>query len=312
MLEHITRTIEKTLGLSVEVQEKIVLSLFLVFLLWLVRFVVIRIIRRRTDDVKVRYQWRKTTFYLVLFIGILLVGRIWTQGFQSLSTYLGLVSAGIAIALKDLVASIAGWVYMITRKPIGIGDRIQLGSYRGDVIDIRLFKFTLMEIGNWVDADQSTGRVIHLPNMLILTETLANYSKGFEYIWEEIPVLITFESNWEKAKKILTRIAEECTEVVTEEAREKIRRATRRFMIYYTRLTPAVYTSVKDSGVLLTLRFLCEPRKRRGQGQKIWECILREFAGEPDIDFAYPTTRFYDNPSEGRPGIRPPGTGNKG
>jgi len=301
MLEKIAQAIEQTMGLSIPVQLKIAQSLLIVILLWLLRFVVIRITRRRTQDVKVRYQWRKTTFYLTLFVGILLVGRIWTQGFQSVSTYLGLVSAGIAIALKDLVASIAGWFYMVAKRPIAIGDRIQIGEYRGDVIDIRLFKFTLMEIGNWVDADQSTGRVIHLPNLLILTESLANYSKGFEYIWDEIPVLITFESNWEKAKQILLEIAREGTEVVTDEARQKIQRATRRFMIYYSKLTPTVYTSVRDSGVLLTLRYLCAPRKRRGQEQVIWERILKAFGHEPDIDFAYPTTRFYDNRIEGKP-----------
>ena len=67
----------------------------------------------------------------------------------------------------------------------------------------RIFMFTLMEIGNWVDADQSTGRVIHIPNGKVFKEVLANYSKGFQYIWNEIPVLVTFESNWKKAKEIL-------------------------------------------------------------------------------------------------------------
>jgi small-conductance mechanosensitive channel len=63
-----------------------------------------------------------------------------------------------------------------------VGDRVQLGEYRGDVIDQRIFMFSLLEIGNWVDADQSTGRVIHLPNGKIFTEVLANYGQGFHYI----------------------------------------------------------------------------------------------------------------------------------
>ena len=62
-----------------------------------------------------------------------------------------------------------------------------------------------MEIGNWVDADQNTGRIVHIPNGKIFTETLANYGKGFEYIFNEIPVLITFESDWKKAKKNLSK-----------------------------------------------------------------------------------------------------------
>lgn len=300
MFKEISIYIQEHFGLTLEIQEKILDSLLIIVLLWLVRFLILHLVRKRTEDVRIRYMWRKTTFYIALLFGLLAIGRIWTMGFKSISTYLGLVSAGLAIALKDLIASIAGWIYMITKKPVAIGDRIEIGEYRGDVIDIRLFKFTLMEIGNWVDADQSTGRVIHLPNQVILTETLANYSKGFEYIWDELPVLVTFESDWEKAKEILMHIAEKFSAVHGEAAKEKVLKASHKFMIHYTKLTPTVYTSVKDSGIMLTMRYLCEPRKRRGQAQTIWEEILRSFAGEERIDFAYPTQRLYNNLTEGK------------
>jgi small-conductance mechanosensitive channel len=163
-----------------------------------------------------------------------------------------------------------------------------------------------LEIGNWVDADQSTGRVIHIPNGKIFREAQANYSKGFSFIWNEIAVLVTFESNWKKAKTLLLEIAERHAAHLSEKAEEKVRQAARKFMILYTHLTPAVYTSVADSGVLLTLRYLCEPRRRRATAQEIWEDILEAFAGCSDIDFAYPTYRFYDNPVEGKPDARAP------
>ena len=141
--------------------------------------------------------------------------------------------------------SFAGWMFILWRQPFGLGDRIQIGEARGDVIDIRLFRFSLMEIGNWVHADQSTGRVVHIPNGRVFTETLANYSKGFQYIWEEIPVLVTFESDWEKAKQILSDIARSHTEHLSGPAQENVRKASRQFMIFYEKLTPIVYTSVR-------------------------------------------------------------------
>jgi small-conductance mechanosensitive channel len=191
------------------------------------------------------------------------------------------------------------------RRPFGVGDRIQIGDDAGDVIDLRVFQFTLMEIGNWVDADQSTGRIIHIPNGKVFTEALANYSKGFQYIWNEIPVLLTFESNWQKAKEILIRIVTEDSEALSKRAAEKVEDASRKFMIFYAKPTPAVFTSVKDSGVLLTMRYLCDPRNRRVSAEAIWEHILEEFAKCDDIDFAYPTRRYYDNLTEGKPGARP-------
>jgi hypothetical protein len=81
-------------------------------------------------------------------------------------------------------------------------------------------------------------------------------------------------------------------------ARQQVREAAKRYMINYDNLTPIVYTRVNPSGVLLTLRYLSDPRKRRGTEEKVWEDILTAFEQEPTIDFAYPTQRIYYHPAE--------------
>jgi small-conductance mechanosensitive channel len=303
-MDKITKAIQDFTGLSPELQGRIFTSLIVIIILWLIRTIVIRIVTRKTEDPYTRYRWRKSTVYLVVVIGLLIVGRIWFAGVQSIATFLGLLTAGLAIALQDVVKSVAGWFFLMWRKPFIIGDRIQVGSYAGDVIDVRLFKFSLVEIGNWVDADQSTGRVIHLPNSLILSEVIANYTRGFEFIWNEIAVLVTFESNWQKAKNILLEIAQTHAAHLTKNAEKRIKEASKRYMIFFTALTPTVYTAVRDCGVLLTIRYLISPRSRRGSEQAIWEDILAAFSECTDIDFAYPTQRFYDNVIEGKEDAR--------
>jgi len=126
-----------------------------------------------------------------------------------------------------------------------------------------------------------------------MTHPLANYSRGFRYIWNEIPVLVTFESDWRKAKEILEAVISERAENLSERAQGMVREASKKFMIFYSTLTPTVYTSVEASGVLLTMRYLCQPRQRRGSEQAVWEDVLEAFGREPGIDFAYPTQRFY-------------------
>jgi len=303
--QEITRKLEDIIGIASGTQNKLLISLLIIIVLALIRFLVLRIIWKRTEEASLRYRWQKTTTYITVFIGFFLVVRVWFAGIQSLATFLGLITAGLAIALKDLVTSLAGWIFILWRRPFIVGDRIQLGEHRGDVIDVRVFKFSLMEIGNWVDAEQSTGRIIHVPNSLVLTDVLANYSQGFRFIWQEIPVLITFESNWQKAKEILLKIANQYALHLSGEAEKRVKEASKRYMVFYTTLTPTVYTTVKDSGVMLTIRYMIEPRKRRGSEQEIWEAILTEFGKNDDIDFAYPTTRFYNNPIEGKDGTRP-------
>ena len=279
---------------------KIIKSVLIIIILWAFDLTILKLVYKKVDDVKSRYRWRKFINYSIVLIGLIFIGRIWFVAVQSLATFMGLLSAGVAIALKDLILNLAGWFYIIARRPFEVGDRIQIGADSGDVIDLGLLEFSLLEIRNWVDSDQSTGRIINVPNGKIFNSNVANYDKGFKYIWNEIPVLITFESNWEKAKKILLDIAYKHNEITSTKVEQQIKRAARKYMIFYNKLTPIVYTDVKESGVLLTIRYLCETRKRRGSQMRIWEDILAEFAKSNDIDLAYPTQRFYDYTKEGK------------
>jgi len=304
-MDKIDEWIHSVTGLNIEIQDKLYLSFIMIAVLWLIRFITYKIVCNKTENAQTRYRWHKGLTYMTVILGLILVGRLWFAGMQSLATYLGLVSAGIAIALKDLIVSLAGWLFLIWRRPFSVGDRIQIGNYFGDVIDLRIFKFTLLEIGNWVDADQSTGRIMHLPNLMVLTEPIANYTKGFQYIWNEISVLVTFESDWKKAKEILKKIGSRHGEHLSAAAERRLKEASKKYMIFYKTLTPTVYTTVKDCGVLLTIRYLIEPRSRRTSEQAVWEDILTEFAACSEIDFAYPTQRFYNNAVEGKEGTRP-------
>jgi small-conductance mechanosensitive channel len=299
-MKSLSGLVETWLGLAPGTQGKLLASLVAVLAVWLLRGLLLRLVYAKVTDPATRYQWRKTSASLAFVVAVLAIGRIWLEAFGSLVTFLGLLSAGLAIALKDPLSNVAGWLFIIWRKPFEVGHRIEIGDVAGDVIDIRVFQFSVLEIGNWVDADQSTGRIIHVPNARVFTEPQANYTHAFEYIWNEIPVLVTFESDWRRAKGILTDIATRFGEPASQEAAEQVAQAARKYFIYYTTLTPTVYTSVKDSGVLLTIRHLCDPRKRRAVSEAIWEEILSEFARCPDIDFAYPTRRWYDNRTEGK------------
>ena len=282
------------------IQAKLIATVIASFSFFLFRRVILNIVARNTTDIKARYQWQKVTSYIVFIFIFIIIGQIWFEGIESIATYLGLLSAGIAIALKEPLTNITGWLYIIWRSPFDVGDRIQLGVQSGDVIEVNIFNFTVMEIGNWVDADDHTGRLIHIPNGIIFTETLANYGKGFQYIWNEIPVLVTFESDWKKSKKILQTIVEKNSHIQTKTANKKFDEATKRFMIIKPNLNSMVITKVEASGVELTLRYLCRPKTRREIEEKIWEDILEEFENHKDIDFAYPTERRFNHDIEGK------------
>lgn len=271
---------------------KIVISIILILFSWILLSFIMGYVHKKTEDIHRYYKIKKILKYInFTFIFIILIG-IWSDKTTSISTYMGLLTAGIAIALKDIILNIAAWLFIIWKKSFEIGDRVSLGDITGDVIDLGIFQFSVMEVGNWINGEQSTGRIIHIPNYKVLSEPMANYTTGFKYIWNEIIITVTFESDWQKAKKILSDITNKHVLKCSKLAEEELRKASKKYVILYNKLTPIVYTSVVGSGINLTIRYLCETRKRRTTSEKMWEDILREFKNHDDIDLAYSTQRL--------------------
>lgn len=289
--------ISSKLNLPGHIIENILISLLIIVLAFLVRWITVGILSRKLADVKEKYYWIRAAKYFISIVSFILLVVVWISEFQSFATFFGLIAAALTIALKDLFVNMAGWIFIITRKPFQLGERIQVGEHRGDVIDIRIFQFTINEIGNWVDADQSTGRIIHIPNGKVFTEPQANFNQGFSHIWHEINVLVTFETNWQKTKQILTEIVNKHASTLSEEAKKTLVEASKKYMIIYNQLTPIVYTKVKESGIQFSMRFLITPHRRRGTEEAIWEDVLSAFAEHDDINLAYPTQRIYYEPT---------------
>ena len=286
------------LGVDPDTFWNIVTTVAIVMFFTILQRVVRRALARTISDPAVRYGANKVIGYAIGLLGVIIIVRTWVQGSGSLVTYLGLVSAGLAVALQEPIANLFGFGFILWRRPFEVGDRIEIGQHTGDVVDARLFQFTILEVGNWVKADQSTGRVIHIPNGWVFRHATANFSKGIDHIWNELPITVTFESDWRLAKQILTQILNDSSQVAEETVKARIDAAANRYFIRYMNLTPIVWTSVSEDGVVLTLRYLCDPRKRRSTANDLWEKILDEFAKHERIDFAYRTHRQLQGPFE--------------
>ncbi|PRY10012.1 small-conductance mechanosensitive channel [Pontibacter ummariensis] len=297
--------LEGATGLTVGFYENLLYSIIVVAVLWGLSRVALHLIYKREKDYRQQYKWRKFTNYVVSVLNILLLANIWLSDFASIATFLGLFSAGLVVALREPLLNLAGWLFIIWKRPFHFGDRVQIGEHIGDVIDIRLFQFTINEIRGWVEADQATGRIVNIPNGRLFTTPQANYNYGFPFVWQEIPVRVTFESNWQKAKSILLEVASRHAEQLSDAAKAQVRRESQRHLIFYDDLQPDIYTSVQDNGIQLTVRYMCSLMRRRKSSHLIWEEVLAAFLAAPDIQFAYPTTRFYQG-YEGQSPESPP------
>ncbi len=272
---------------------KVVQTVIVIATLLLVRWLVLRAIHGRLEDSASYFKTRKWMAYLAFGIGAYAIFTIWTDRATNLGTYLGILSAGVAIALADVLENLAGWAFIVVRRPFKVGDRIEVEGRAGDVVDIRVFRFTMLEIGAWVDADQSTGRLVHVPNGRVFSEQVTNFTEGFPYIWDEIGVLVTFESDWKRTEEIVrAAMAEHAPDTSDGTIARAIREAAHHYLIRYTHLTPNTYVSVKDSGVMIHGRYLVPARQRRHVSDQLWRAILDGFAAEQTVELAYPTIRY--------------------
>ncbi len=275
-----------------DIYSKLIRTGLVLLIGYLLIFGLVKVVNRQIADLRTRHMIRKHVIYFFNLLIILLIVLIWLQHISSITIFLSAVGAGVALALQEVILCLAGWLMIMMRRPFEVGDRIEYGDVKGDVIDIQILQTTMLEIGNWVQADHSTGRIVKVPNSAIFKKPNFNYSRGFEYIWNELRVLITFESDWKKAEEIMLKHAVVQAEGMEEIVKRKIKRMSRRYMIHYGKLTPIVYVRILDSGVELTLRYLTEARKRRNTEDDFSRQILNEFARLPDVNFAYPTYRI--------------------
>ena len=272
-------------------------------------YAVARVLRRallsRAVNLEKRHSVRRTVSWISVLFFIAVTALIWARQIGSLGVFLGIIGAGLALSLQEALLCVAGWMLIITKRPFAVGDRVEINKRIGDVIDVSVFQVTLLEVGNWVEADQSTGRILILPNSDVFRHGICNYTKGFPFIWNEFSTVVTFESDWRTAKELMLKQAEEEAEKIEEQVSRQITDMQRQYAIQYERFGPIVYTSIADNGVQLALRYLSPVRERRATTHRIAEGILDAFAEQTKIDLAYPTTRMFRTTEEGKEHLRP-------
>lgn len=256
-------------------------SVFLVA--YILNIVADNLIRRKVSDAKDRYTFRKTVSTLLTILALAALFAIWFKETTSLLIAYGILSAGVAIALQDLLRSVAGGIVIFVSRPFKAGDRIQVGDSIGDVLDIGNISTTLMEIREWVDADQYTGRIIQIPNSFVLSATIKNYTRDFEFIWDEVRIMLIYGSNWKKAEKITLEVAEPVIVEFEILAKKELLRMGEKYFITTYDVQTKIYTKIEENWIDMRLRYVVEPQKRRTVSHLLISKILQAFEEEEDI-----------------------------
>lgn len=231
--------------------------------------------------------------YLLWFLAGILALSILIENLSTFVMSIGLIGFGLTFALRTPISCLVAWVIIMINRPYRLNDRIKVGDkVEGDVLDITIF-YTLIREMNPEGAGL-TGRLITLPNNIILTTEIINYTLDVEYVWDEVSVSVTYESNRELAEKI----AYECTEEVAGSIMERGASAMEiisqgksvfgRGMSPSISKKPTVQLELDDSWFTVGVRYISLARNRRKIRTQIYQRMLDRFRETEEVEIAYP------------------------
>ena len=259
-------------GVNAENGRRLLLSLAFVAVVLLVSAILrggLGLVLSRTDhdSLQTKFWARQGVSLLAAILLILGLLSIWFSDPARLATAFGLISAGLAFALQQVVTSIAGYLVILRGSTFTVGDRISMGGVRGDVMSLGFIQTTIMEMGQpasvqgadpsmWVKSRQFTGRIVTVTNSKIFDEPVFNYTRDFPFIWEEMAIPITYKADRARTEAIMleaARLHATSADAMAADAKQLLQE---RFGLQPIDLQPRVFYRLTDNWLELTVRFI--------------------------------------------------------
>ncbi len=244
------------------------------------------------------YKTRKALNVVGYVLVIFLLGIVFSDTLGGFAVTLGFAGAGITFALREVITSVAGWLGILAGDFYKTGDRVQLGGIKGDVIDIGILRTTVMELGEWVDADLYNGRIVRIANSFVFSEPVFNYSADFPFLWDEIKIPIKYGSDYELTKKILEKTADNIVGEYTKQAQIEWNKMVKKFTIENQTLNSMVTIEPTDNWIYYTLRYVVDYKKRRSTKNSLFMQILKDIENSKGaIELASTTIEIKEFPN---------------
>jgi len=270
--------------------KNILITLIILVFMWAFYLVLCIFINTRCRNLKTRYTWQTRAFYTFLFLSIFMVGRIWLSGLQDVITFLSIIAAALTITQKESLMNLMGCALIYWRELFHTGDRIQVGNYYGEVTSIRTFYFQLLECDLQAAGDQTTGKIVKVPNGLVITAPVINYSEMIPFTWSEYRVTVVPEADFEAVRNFLMNYIDEKVKQYYLESKHYLKKYVRNNFISEQTLTTQSFIKIKPAdpaGIEVTIRYLCLPAEQRELESAITEALLQYLKTQDAITLAY-------------------------
>jgi small-conductance mechanosensitive channel len=256
-------------GLMLVVLQFVLWACLILFVSWLLK----KSINKKITDNASRYRVKKIISLVSYALIILLIVISFTGKVHYFTISIGLISAGVAFTLQEVILSIAGWIAIFSTNIYKPGDRIEMNGVKGDVIDIGIAKTTLMEIGQWVTTDNYTGRIVQISNSYIFKGNIYNYSSDFPFVWDEINLPVKYGSDIALAKELILTEANNLLTSYADFAKEHWEHMVNKYLIEDAVIKPTLTLKLTDNWIEFNLRYIVDYKKRRGTKNELFSNI---------------------------------------
>lgn len=273
------------------------LVLWILFIILIIGFIR-KTLKKHIENISIRYKAQKGVeiigYVLIIF---LILMAITVDSIKDYTIIIGLFTAGITFTLQELILSIAGSFYIFFVRVYKPGDRIEINNIKGDVIDIDSIYTTIMEMGEWVNSDNYSGRIVKISNAFVFKGPIKNYSMDFPFVWDELNILITYDSDSALAKTLMMDCATEILSDYTEKSKAKWEEMVEHYYIENATLEPTIAMNLTDNWIQLNLRYITDYKRRRNTKNELFEHIERRIATtEGKVNLASTTLQLLQVP----------------
>lgn len=268
---------------------KIALSTITIIIGILIHILFKAIINRNIKKFTRKIRIKKAFKSIIITVIIVIILFIWIQAINSLVLIALVIGAFAIVMLRGLTHNIIGYFVIKYRTYFKIGNRVEFNGIIGDVIDINLISFKLLEVRNLLNSDTETGRVIQVPNSIIFEDSIKIVGDESIYIWQEFHYTLSFDSNWKQAESIMTDVGDSYyKEYILHDIKEN-----NKYLVGEQEGSEPVFSlNTNDIGIIVNLRYLTDYRKGTSVKTKLQREILNKFEKSSDIKFAVSDIRI--------------------
>lgn len=262
--------------LHADILERLLLIVVGVGLILLVKGIINRTLNKNIKSTDNKYRARKAIGFISYILMVMVVLLAYNDKLGNIGITLGVIGAGIAFALQEVIISLAAWLNIMVTGVISVGQRVKIGEIKGDIIDIGVLSTVVMEVGDWIDGDLYNGRIVTLANSFVFKESVHNYSAEYPFLWDEIQIPIRTESDFHLARTVFKKVLDEVCLEYTAESKSKWHQLTNKYRVEEAQVEPMISLKFDENWITFTLRYVVDYKKRRSTKDIIYSKLLDE------------------------------------